>query len=316
MAKLTEKWIIVILGPTGVGKTDLSIQISKKFPVEIISADSRQLYKYLDIGTAKPSESVLKMVPHHFINMLNPDQYYSAGRFGRDARRKIEEIFERQKVPLVVGGSGLYVKALMEGFFEGELRNDNIRKSLQKRLEQEGSQPLYQDLLKIDEVTARRLHPHNGKQIMRALEVYLRTGELLSELQKKKMPAPDFQSLKFGLLKERQQLYEGIDRRVDQMFADGLLAEVARILEMDYDKSMNSLNTVGYKEVIRYIEGKIDYETCVNLIKRNSRRYAKRQLTWFRPEEDIRWYKIEKAEQFPGIASEIVELYINKNLEK
>lgn len=316
MAKLTEKRIIVILGPTGVGKTDLSIQISKKFPVEIISADSRQLYKYLDIGTAKPSESVLKMVPHHFINMLNPDQYYSAGRFGRDARRKIEEIFERQKVPLVVGGSGLYVKALMEGFFEGELRNDNIRKSLQNRLEQEGSQPLYQDLLKIDEVTARRLHPHNGKQIIRALEVYLSTGELLSELQKKKMPAPDFQSLKFGLLKERQQLYEGIDRRVDQMFADGLLAEVARILEMDYDKSMNSLNTVGYKEVIRYIEGKIAYETCVNLIKRNSRRYAKRQLTWFRPEEDIRWYKIEKAEQFPGIASEIVELYINKNLEK
>jgi tRNA dimethylallyltransferase len=316
MPKQTEKWIIVILGPTGVGKTDLSIQISKKFPVEIISADSRQLYKYLDIGTAKPPKSVLKTVPHHFINMLNPDEYYSAGKFCKDARQKIEEIFTRQKVPLVVGGAGLYVKALLDGFFEGELRNENIRKSLQKRLEREGSKPLYKDLLKIDKATAGKLHPNNGKQIIRALEVYLSTGELLSELQKKKMPAPDFQALKFGLVKERQKLYEDIDRRVDQMFADGLLAEVAAILEMEYDKTLNSLNTVGYKEVIQYIEGNIDYETCVELIKRNSRHYAKRQLTWFRPEEDIRWYKVEDAGQFPEIASEIVELYISKNLKE
>jgi tRNA dimethylallyltransferase len=316
MTKLKEKLIIVILGPTGVGKTELSIQISGKFPVEILSADSRQLFRYLDIGTAKPAESVLKMVPHHFINMLNPDEYYSAGRFGRDARQKIEEIFDKKKVPLIVGGSGLYVKSLLEGFFEGELRNENIRGSLLGRLEKEGSQQLYQDLLKIDEVTAKRLHPHNGKQIIRALEVYLSTGEQLSELQKKQMPAPEFQSLKFGLVKERQKLYEDIDRRVDQMFTDGLLAEVARILEMDYDKSLNSLNTVGYKEVIQYIDGKIDYETCVNLIKRNSRRYAKRQLTWFKPDEDIHWFKVEGISQIPEIASKIIEMYLHTNLEK
>ena len=315
MAKPKTKWIIVILGPTGVGKTDLSIQISREFPVEIISADSRQLYKYLDIGTAKPPEEVLKMVPHHFINNLNPDDYYSAGRFGREARQKIEEIFEKQKVPLVVGGSGLYLKALLEGFFEGEVRNDNIKSSLQKRLEQEGSQPLYEDLLKIDEATARRLHPHNGKQIIRALEVYLSTEEQLSELQKKKMPAPDFETLKIGLIKEREQLYEDIDRRVDQMFADGLLPEVARILEMNYDKTLNSLNTVGYREVIQYIEGEMDYQTCVELVKRNSRHYAKRQITWFKSEADIRWFEIVNREQIPEIASKIVQLYLDKNFE-
>jgi tRNA dimethylallyltransferase len=165
-------------------------------------------------------------------------------------------------------------------------------------------------------VSAKRLHPHNGKQIVRALEVYLITGEILSELQKKKMPAPNFQSLKFGLVKDRQKLYDDIDRRVEEMFAAGLLAEVAGILEMDYDKSLNSLNTVGYKEVIQYIEGKIDYKTCVELVQRNSRRYAKRQLTWFRTEEDVRWFKVETAKQLPGIASQIVEHYLNKKMEK
>jgi tRNA dimethylallyltransferase len=182
-------------------------------------------------------------------------------------------------------------------------------------LEQEGSQPLYEYLLKIDEVTARRLHPHNGKQIIRALEVYLSTGEQLSELQKKKIPPPDFETLKIGLIKEREQLYKDIDRRVEKMFEDGLLAEVAHILDMNYDKSLNSLNTVGYREVIQYIEGEIDYETCMDLVKRNSRHYAKRQITWFKSEADIRWYEIENSEQIPGIASKIIQLYLDKNLE-
>jgi len=311
MVQFAERKIIVILGPTAVGKTDLALEISQFLAVEIISADSRQLYKYLDIGTAKPSEEILKRVPHHFINMLKPDQDYSAGRFGEDGRKKIEEIFERNKTPLVVGGAGLYIKALLEGFFEGEIHNNKIRKSLQDRLKQEDSLTLYQELNKVDPEIAQKLHPHNGKQIIRALEVYLSTGERLSDLQKNKLPASDYHSLKFGLMQERNTLYKRINRRVERMFQDGLLGEVTKILNLGYDEGLNSLNTVGYAEVIQYMKGNMDYESCVEQVKRNSRHYAKRQLTWFRADKDIHWFNIEDQQELGTVAREIVTIFKN-----
>ena len=309
VAAAKNKVAIVLVGPTGVGKTALSVQLADEIPVEIISADSRQIYKYLNIGTAKPSDEILARIPHHFIDMLEPDENYSAGQFGLQAREVIEQIFQREKIPLIVGGSGLYLKALLDGFFEGDVRDERIRNSLERRLEEEGSEPLYNDLVKLDKTAAAKIHPNNGQRIIRALEVCLTADAKFSDLQKKKLPDPDFTVLKFGINKPRSQLYADIDRRVDQMFENGLLAEVVGILERGFEKNLNSLNSVGYKEVIDYLEGNLDFETCVKLIKQNSRRYAKRQLTWFRADDEIRWFMLDYKMGFREISRQIIKTY-------
>ena len=309
VAAAKNKVAIVLVGPTGVGKTALSVQLADEIPVEIISADSRQIYKYLNIGTAKPSDEILARIPHHFIDMLEPDENYSAGQFGLQAREVIEQIFQREKIPLIVGGSGLYLKALLDGFFEGDVRDERIRNSLERRLEEEGSEPLYNDLVKLDQASAAKIHPNNGQRIIRALEVCLTSDAKFSDLQKKKLPDPDFTVLKFGINKPRSQLYADIDRRVDQMFENGLLAEVVGILERGFEKNLNSLNSVGYKEVIDYLEENLDFETCVKLIKQNSRRYAKRQLTWFRADDKIRWFMLDDKMGFREISRQIIKTY-------
>ncbi|MEJ2050066.1 MAG: tRNA (adenosine(37)-N6)-dimethylallyltransferase MiaA [Calditrichota bacterium] len=302
-----NKLAIVLVGPTGVGKTELSILIASEIPVEIVSADSRQIYKYMDIGTAKPSNRILSEIPHHFINILEPDQDYSAGQFGLQARAVIDDIFQRERTPLIVGGSGLYIKALLEGFFEGDVRDEKIRKSLEKRLVREGSQSLYEELVKLDRAAAMKIHTNNSQRIIRALEVCLAANEKFSDLQRKKLPKLNFRVLKFGINKPRAQLYDDINRRVDQMFSDGLVEEVSGLLDRGYKKSLNSLNSVGYKEVIDYLEGSIDFETCVDLVKQNSRRYAKRQLTWFRADHEIKWFSINEKTDIPMVAKQIIQ---------
>ena len=309
VAAAKNKVAIVLVGPTGVGKTALSVQLADEIPVEIISADSRQIYKYLNIGTAKPSDDILSKIPHHFIDMLEPDENFSAGQFGLQAREVIEQIFQREKIPLIVGGSGLYLKALLDGFFEGDVRDERIRNSLERRLEEEGSEPLYNDLVKLDKTAAAKIHPNNGQRIIRALEVCLTADAKFSDLQKKKLLDPDFTVLKFGINRPRSQLYADIDRRVDQMFENGLLAEVVGILERGFEKNLNSLNSVGYKEVIDYLEENLDFETCVKLIKQNSRRYAKRQLTWFRADDKIRWFMLDNKMGFREISRQIIKTY-------
>ena len=309
VAAAKNKVAIVLVGPTGVGKTALSVELADEIPVEIISADSRQIYKYLNIGTAKPSDEILARIQHHFIDMLEPDENYSAGQFGLQAREVIEQIFQREKIPLIVGGSGLYLKALLDGFFEGDVRDERIRNSLERRLEEEGSEPLYNDLVKLDKTAAAKIHPNNGQRIIRALEVCLTADAKFSDLQKKKLPDPDFTVLKFGINKPRSQLYADIDHRVDQMFENGLLAEVVGILERGFEKNLNSLNSVGYKEVIDYLEENLDFETCVKLIKQNSRRYAKRQLTWFRADDEIRWFMLDDKMGFREISRQIIKTY-------
>lgn len=316
MVSPRKKTALVLLGPTGVGKTYLSTLIAKELSVEIISADSRQVYKFLNIGTAKPAKRILKKIPHHFVDILTPDKYYSAGQFGIEARQVIAEIFNRGNVSVILGGSGLYVKALLEGFFQGESNNEKIRESLQFRMEIEGSEALYQDLLKIDESSARKIHPNNHIRIIRALEVFLASGTRLSDLQKKKLPPPDFFPLKFGIIKDRKKLYQEINKRVDQMFKNGLLAEVAHILDLGYDKNLNSLNSVGYKEVIQYLDGTINYETCVAEVKKNSRRYAKRQLTWFRADSEIKWLEVDKPGDYKKVSTFIIEEYRGRTENK
>ena len=297
---------LIIVGPTAIGKTELSLLIAKLLPVEIVSADSRQIYRYLNIGTAKPKPSQMRRIPHHMIDILNPDEYYSAGMYCRQTRQIIDQIFKRKKIPLVVGGSGLYIKALLDGFFNLEIRDDKIRSSLRHRLSTEGLDVLYAELQKVDPILAARLSPTDKQRIIRGLEVYLITGTPLSQLQEEKSDPANFIPVMFGLRAPRDYLYERINRRVDLMLEEGFITEVANLRNKGYKVSFNALNTVGYKEAFAYLENEIDFDTMVELIKRNTRRYAKRQMTWFRKDERIEWIDITPQTDYRQLAEQIV----------
>lgn len=297
---------LIIVGPTAIGKTDVSVEICKQKPCEIVSADSRQIYRFMDIGTSKPPKETLRSIPHHFIDILNPDEDYSAGQFAKDAREVIQQMLQRNKIPLVVGGSGLYIRALLEGFFGDDFRDGSVREQLANRLKDGGADALYAELQRVDPRGAEQIHPRNVKRVMRSLEVYHITGKPLWQIQKaNKDPAP-FPYIKFGLQMPREKLYERINLRVEQMFEAGFVDEVKDLLKNGYSPRLNSLNSVGYKEVIDYLNHEIDLERCIELVKQNTRRYAKRQLTWFRKESDIHWVSMSSP---PSTAETILKKF-------
>jgi tRNA dimethylallyltransferase len=303
-----KKVVLCIVGPTASGKSTLALLVAKSLHGEIISADSRQLYKHLDIGTAKPTKAQRRQVKHYFVDLLDPDEAFSAGEFGRKGRETIDDIFRRKRVPIVVGGSGLYVRSLIDGFFEGPSANNEVRRQLYKRLQDEGAAPLLAELRDIDPVSAARMLPSNTRRIVRGLEVYELTGIPLSKLQDQRIRI-DFAPLMIGLQWDRKALYDRIDERVEAMLKDGLLDEVRNLLARGYSEATNSLQTVGYQEAISHLEGKIDYETMVELIKRNTRRYAKRQLTWFRRDDRIQWFSINHPDGLLPIAEGVEDYY-------
>lgn len=308
------KPVLVIVGPTGIGKTGLSEEIASLMPVEIVSADSRQIYKSLDIGTAKPPGHLLKSVPHHMINFLRPDEYFSAGMFSQIGRKIIEQIQLRDHVALVVGGSGLYVRALIDGLNNIEVRDEKIRTSLRNRMIYEGLDALYQELLNRDPDLAKRLSPNDSQRILRGLEVYLVTGKKMSVLQEAETKPANFQSVMYGLTASREILYQRINQRVEDMLENGLLAEVANLKLRGLTPALNSLNTVGYKEVFDYLDDRISYDQMIELVKRNSRRYAKRQMTWFRKDTRISWIEVEQDTDLSEVAHKIVATYNQKYL--
>jgi len=300
--------ILVILGPTAAGKTAVAIHAAKELGGEIISADARQIYRYMDIGTAKPNRKELERVCHHFIDLLTPDQNFNAGEFQKLGRRVIEQIFQRGNVPVVAGGSGLYLRALIDGFFEGPPADSAVREFLSRRLEQESPAALLKELRAVDPEAAAKMLPGNTRRIIRALEVYALTGARISELQREKMPER-LAAFMVGLNWERKSLYKRIESRVDGMIREGLIDEVRGLLKRGYSRNLNSLQTVGYAEVIAHLNGEITREKMVELIKQNSRRYAKRQLTWFRKEERIEWYSVHHEEELQEIAGRICRRY-------
>ena len=302
-----QRIVPIIVGPTAVGKTALSLYLAELLPIEVISADSRQIYRYMDIGTAKPPKEVLQKIPHHFIDICDPDEYYSAGRFGQEARRTIERLLRPGKQPVVVGGSGFYIRALVDGIFEVEARDEKVRRQLNKRLANEGLASLYAELQTVDPQYAQKISPTDKQRILRSLEVYLVTGKPFSYWHRQKTTPAPFPVRFWGLNSERSQLYARINKRVDAMLQDGLEAEVRRLLEMGYALDLNALNTVGYKEVIAYLQGKISREEMIEQIKRNSRRYAKRQLTWFRADKRIDWHRVEREEDLKQLAKQIMK---------
>lgn len=306
---MSKRKVIFLVGPTAVGKTSVSLEIAKQLDGEIISADSRQIYRGMDIGTAKPSPESLMEIKHWFIDELDPDEEFSAGKFGELGREKVDDIIARGKAPIVVGGSGLYIRAMIDGFFSGDVKNDKVREALRKRMEDEGAEDLYDDLQKIDPEGAAKIHPNDNQRILRLMEVYLITGKPLNELQKKNIPPANFEALYYGLIIERDELYKRINDRVDRMVEDGLLAEVANLRVEGYLPSLNSLNTVGYKEFFQYFDGELSFDETLENIKMNSRRYAKRQITWFKADDRIKWIDVNTDKSKADLINMIISDY-------
>jgi tRNA dimethylallyltransferase len=289
--------VLVILGPTAVGKTKVALEVADILKGEIISADSRQIYKYLDIGTAKPTEQEQKRVAYHLIDIVEPDEKFSASDYAKEAKKIIREVIKRKKVPIVVGGSGLYLTVLFKGFFKGPKADRNVRERLKKESDKFGTKFLHDRLKEKDPEAASRIHPHDEVRVIRALEVCELTGKTITGLQKKgEYEEEEFEFVKIGLKLDRKTLYERINQRVDQMIKDGLLDEVKKIKQMGYVLSQKDLpwKTLGYKELFLHLEGKLTMEKAIDLIRRNTRRYAKRQLTWFKKEKDVTWLDADK----------------------
>jgi tRNA dimethylallyltransferase len=300
--------ILIIVGPTASGKTSLALEIARRMPAEIISADSRQVYQYLTIGTAKPTPDELKKVKHYFVDAILPDQHFSAGEFGIDGRKFIDTIVKQKKLPIVVGGTGLYIRSLVDGLFTGPGRKEDVREELEARLESDGSETLLEELRGVDPEAAARMLPSNQRRIIRALEVYYATGKPISQHHNEHEYKKLFNSVFVGLQWERKKLYDRINSRVERMLAAGFLDEVKGLLSRGYDDRYKSLQTVGYKEAFAFLRKEISYERMVELMKQNTRRFAKRQLTWFRRDARIRWFDIEEENEIPRIAEQVLIL--------
>lgn len=298
--------IIVLAGPTASGKTAVGVVLARLLGAEIISADARQVYRRLDIGTAKPDAAQLRAVPHHGIDICDPSETYTAGRFFRDAAEWIDEIQHRGKRVLVVGGSGMYIRALTDGIFEGPEASVELRAELEARIRSKGLPSLVEQLRLLDPVTAAGIDARNPVRVIRALEVCLLTGRPYSELRVERMPELPYDTLMFGLRVERSALHGRIARRVDAMIEAGLVGEVRALLAGGADPSWTSLNTVGYKEIIGYLTGSASLEDSVEAIKRSTRQYAKRQMTWFRKETRLRWIDVEETMAEEEIAHVII----------
>jgi tRNA dimethylallyltransferase len=298
---------LAIVGPTGSGKTELSYKICELLNCEIISADSRQVYEGISIATSAPGKEYLNKYKHYFVGCIPLDKDFSAGEFGKEGRKVISDIQKRNKIPLIVGGSGLYIRFLIDGFFEEDAKDFEVRKKLYSEFQLYGKEYLYQKLLAVDPETANKMSPQFFRRVIRALEVYYVTGKKMSELQKENVKI-DFITLQYGLKFDRKILYERINQRVDKMINEGLIEEVDLLLKQGYHyRTHNSLNTVGVKEVIQFLEGELSYEKMINLIKQNSRRYAKRQLTWFKKDTRINWIEVDKEIDFDTIAKKIIK---------
>jgi len=302
----------IIVGPTATGKTYLSLQIAEKIPSEIVSADSRQVYRYMDVGTAKADKDSRERITHRMIDICNPDEYYSAGMYAKDARKVIGGILDREILPVVVGGSGLYISALIDGVFDKQINDPGIRKKLENRMKEEGPNALYRDLQKCDPDYAAKISANDRQRILRSLEVYIATGRPFSRWHLQNKNPAGFKYRLIGLTMERTKLYKRIEDRVDEMLNEGLIDEVKNLQDLGYGSGLNALNTVGYKEVFAYLNDEIDFDSMIRLVKQNSRRYAKRQLTWFRKDKRIEWHEIDDKNDLDLLADNIIRFYKSK----
>lgn len=295
--KSEKKPLVVILGPTAVGKSSLALALAERWKTEIVSVDAMQIYKYMDIGTAKPSVSERSLVPHHMIDIVYPDEDYNAGRYEWEACQAIHQIHCSEKIPLLVGGCGLYLKAVLYGFFQGPKVDLNLRNQLKDEMKKREDY-LYEKLKQIDPQSAQKLHPNDHPKVIRALEVYLQTGIPMSVYQKDhSFKKARYQTRVIGLTRNRKDLYSRIEKRIDKMIEMGLIEEVEKLLELDYSENSTALQGLGYKQIIAALKGKYSMNEAIQILKRDTRHYAKRQFTWFRKVENVHW--IDLTEQIP-----------------
>lgn len=286
--------IPIIAGSTATGKTQTAIELAKEINGEIISADSMQIYKFMNIGTAKPDTEEMQGIRHYLIDEIYPDEEFSVAKYKEKALYYIDKILSNGKIPIIVGGTGLYINSLIYNIDFAETICDwELREALKKEALEKGNEYIYKKLEKIDPKTAKKLHINDTKRIIRAIEVFTYTKKPMSYFNEESIKNPPKHNfVLFGLTMDREKLYERINLRVDKMIEKGLVEEVKGIINMGYDKNLNSLQGIGYKEIILYIEGNISLEEAVFIIKRNSRRYAKRQVTWFKRLPDIKWIDV------------------------
>lgn len=302
---LEKKKLVVIIGPTAVGKTKLSIELAHRLNGEIISGDSMQIYKSMDIGTAKIHKDEMEGIPHHLIDIKNPDEDYSVAEFQQTVRPLIEEIAKKGKTPMIVGGTGLYIQSVLYDYQFTENPSDlEFRLKLERELKVKGEQAIHQQLEKIDPESAKKIHPNNSRRVIRALEVFHCTNKTMSEYINSQKKELLYDVALIGLTMDREVLYERINQRVDLMVTQGLIEEVKQL----YDKGIRNtqaIQAIGYKEIYDYFNGKITYDDAINQLKQNSRRYAKRQLTWFRNKMDVKWFNVTPPIKLEEMVDEI-----------
>jgi len=299
--------IIVLVGPTAVGKTYVSVELAKRFNTEIISADSMQIYKGMDIGTAKITEDDKHGIIHHMIDIIFPDENYSVSEFKFKSEKTMDEILIKNKIPIIVGGSGLYVNSLIYDLDFGKAKSDSkIRDYYTSLYNEYGEDYLYYKLKEVDPESACKIHKNNVKRVIRALEVHDITGKKFSEMNTDiRKQSEKYDCVLIGLSMERNVLYNRINQRVDKMICNGLIEEVKNLLNKGYDKNLVSMQGIGYKEIIHYLDGDMVLEESVNILKRNTRRFAKRQFTWFLRDQNVKWYNIPSIDELDIVVDDI-----------
>ena len=310
---MIKKDILVLGGPTAVGKTDLSIKLAKELNGEIISADSMQIYKYMDIGSAKVTTNEMQGIKHYLIDEVNPDFSFSVSEFQKRANNYIDEIVKNNKIPLVTGGTGLYLNSLIYNMDFAKSDADNkLRESLRLELEEKGIDYMHNKLKELDEEAANRIHKNNTKRVIRALEVCL-SGKKMSDFSNDLKLNEKYEPIIIVLNRDRSHLYKRIDMRVDLMIKEGLEDEVKKLISMGYTKDLISMQGIGYKEIIKYLDGEYSYDEAIEIIKRDSRRYAKRQLTWFRRYKDAMWFDLDEYKDEKILLNDVIT-YIEKKV--
>lgn len=301
--------LVVVLGPTATGKSELAVELALRLGGEIVSADSVQVYKYLDIGTARITPLQQKGVPHHLLGCLEPDEEFTVAQFQQLARERIKEIGGRERLPFLVGGTGLYIQAVIDPYeFPPQHGLETVRKNLRSCIEAGKGAELYTELQRIDPGAARRIHPNDYQRLIRALEVYRLTNRPISSYQAKETaPSLRYDLAMIGLDRDRADLYRSIDLRVETMFRDGLVDEVRHLLDQGFQSGLKPLQTLGYRQVISYLNGEGDLDAAISLTKQATRNYAKRQLTWFRRDPRIRWFTLTEETHPEIVCDEIVE---------
>lgn len=304
---MAERPLIVLVGPTAIGKSRIAIQVAKQLRTEILTADSTQVYRGMDIGTDKPSLTEQAQVSHRLINLVNPDEPFNAGEYRRFAVKEIERLYDNGCLPLVVGGTGLYVRVLVRGIWSGPPVDWAIRFQLEEESRQRGMEDLYRELSAVDPDSARQLHPNDRVKVLRALEVYRQMGVPRSEAhQQHRFQDCPFRLLFIGLSMNRQSLYERIEARVELELSKGLVEETQTLIDKGYSRDLTSMKSLGYRQMASYLAGECDYQEAVRRLKRDTRHFAKRQMTWFRKEPDIEWFELQDEDQSETVANRIL----------